>query len=71
MKKKSRNNYFLILYPKTFENFKSDCIYIYIYIYIYVYILINENQRAQNYSKFNATSSFMRFKQSSDIYLVS
>ena len=33
--------------------------------------MYNDKQRARNYSTFNATSSFMRFKQSSGIYLVS
>ena len=32
---------------------------------------VNENQRVRNYSTFNATSSFMRSKQSSGYYLVS
>ena len=47
------------------------------YVYIYIYRErerereINENQRVRNYSTFNATSSFMRSKQSSGIYLVS
>ena len=37
----------------------------------YINKKINDKQRVRNYSTFNATSSFMCFKQSSGIYLVS
>ena len=45
--------------------------YVYIlYMYIW-YIYINNKERVRNYSLFNHTSSFILFKQSSGIYLVS
>ena len=47
------------------------CVPIYIYMIYMIYMIYIYKQRVRDYQTCNATSSFIRFKESSGVFLVS